>query len=289
MSLLSKAIKPEQAAPSKPKVVIFGLPGVGKTWASLDFPNTLYIDSEGGANLSHYTKKLAASGGMYFGVEQGARDLSTIIDMLKELATTKHPYKTVVIDSISKPFNSEVAKEAERLQSKGIKNEYGLDRKPAVALMRKLINWIDRIDMNVILICHEKAAYKNGEQSGSTFDAYDKLEYELHLCLNIIKTGATRRALVRKTRLPEFLDGSSFEWSYQEFAKLYGEKTIESTPVQIVLATPEQVAEVKRLLDIIKLDEKEIEKWFSKAKVESWDEMSTKTIEQCITYLKNKV
>ncbi len=287
-NLISKAIKPHAAQPSKPKMLIFGKSGVGKTWASLDFPSTLYVDTEGGANLKHYTDKLSKSGGMYFGVEQGSRDYNTVVELVKELATTKHHFKTIVIDSISKVFNSEIAKEAERLQSKGLKNEFAADKKPAVGLTRRLINWIDRVDMNVILISHEKPHYEKGEQVGFTFDAYDKLEYELHLCLNIIKTGGTRRAQVRKSRLQEFADGSSFEWSYESFAKLYGQKVIESEAKQIILATPEQVAEVKRLLEFIKLDDKELDKWFSKAKVESWEEMSSDIIEKCIINLKGR-
>jgi hypothetical protein len=62
-----KAVAPKAAEPSKPKMLIFGKPGVGKTWTSLDFPNVYYVDTEGGADLAHYTDKLEKSGGVYFG------------------------------------------------------------------------------------------------------------------------------------------------------------------------------------------------------------------------------
>ena len=65
-----KAIAPKAAEPSKPKMLIYGKPGVGKTWAALDFPSVYYMDTEGGADLEHYTDKLLAAGGMYFGPEQ---------------------------------------------------------------------------------------------------------------------------------------------------------------------------------------------------------------------------
>ena len=288
MTLLEKAIPPTKAKPQKPKILIFGKAGVGKTWASLDFPNAIYVDSEGGASLSHYTDKLAKSGGMYFGIAQGAGDLKTVVELVKELATTKHNYKTVVIDSISKLFNSEIAKEAERLEKAGLKNEFAADKKPAVALTRRLINWIDKIDMNVILISHEKAEYQGGEEIGQTFDAHNKLEYELHLCLQIVKTGKTRKARIRKTRLKEFPEASSFDWSYEEFAKAYGEEIINATPQAIELATPEQLEELKKLLEIIKLDNNEIDKWFSKAKVESWEEFAKTQLESIISHLKGK-
>ena len=60
-----KAVAPKAAEPSKPKVLIFGKPGVGKTWQALDFPSVYYIDTEGGADLAHYTDKLERSGGVY--------------------------------------------------------------------------------------------------------------------------------------------------------------------------------------------------------------------------------
>ena len=44
-----KAKDPVNAEPSKPKMLIFGKPGVGKTWGALDFPSCYYIDTEGGA------------------------------------------------------------------------------------------------------------------------------------------------------------------------------------------------------------------------------------------------
>ena len=51
------AVAPETVEPKKPKVLIFGAAGVGKTWTSLDFPGVYYIDTEGGADLDHYRAK----------------------------------------------------------------------------------------------------------------------------------------------------------------------------------------------------------------------------------------
>ena len=150
-----KAVDPKSADPKKPKLLIFGKPGAGKTWGSLDFPGCYFIDCEGGANLGHYTDKLKKSGGMYMGPEQGSMDFQAVIEQVQALATEDHNFKTIVIDSVSKLFNTAIATEAERL---GDKNAFGADKKPAVANMRRLVNWLSRIDMNVILIAHEKPA-----------------------------------------------------------------------------------------------------------------------------------
>ena len=283
-----KAVDPKAAEPSKPKILIYGKPGVGKTWASLDFPNVYYIDTEGGADLAHYTDKLKASGGVYLGIDQGSVDMDTILEQVQALATEKHPYKTLVIDSISKVFNNEIAKESEKL---GDKNAFGADKKPAVSMVRRLVRWLQRLDMNVILIAHEKAEWgtnAKGErvEIGATFDCWDKLEYELHLCLNIQKNGAARSARVRKSRLEQFPDASLFPWSYQEFSQRYGKDVMEKSAVQLVLADSGQLSEIKRMLDKIKLPDGTEEKWLKAKNVDSWDEMTTEQAAAAIEYIK---
>lgn len=273
-----KAVDPKQADPSKPKVLIYGKPGVGKTWASLDFPGVYYIDTEGGADLQHYTDKLKASGGMYLGPEQGSLDFDTVIGQIQALATEEHGFKTLVIDSISKLYNVAISDEAERL---GDKDAFGASKKPAIASMRRLVSWLTRIDMNVVLIAHEKPEWGvdgKGQRAeiGNTFDAWDKLEYELHLCLNIIKAGPARNAKIRKSRLIGFPDGETFKWSYKDFAEKYGKDVIEKEGKQIVLATVEQIKKIKQLISVVKLPEGQLDKWLQAANATTLEE-----IEQC--------
>jgi hypothetical protein len=280
------AVDPKATEPSRPKITIFGKPGVGKTWGALDFPSVYYIDTEAGADLAHYTDKLKKSGGVYFGREQGSQDFATVIEQVKALATETHPYKTLVIDSLSKIYNLEVNKEAERL---GEKDGFGASKKPAVRMSGTLIRWLDKLDMNVILICHEKPEWSKGEQIGFVPDAHEKLEYELHLCLRITKEGDSRKALVKKSRLIEFIDGTRFDWSYAEFTKKFDKKVMEANAKQIVLASPEQLAELNELLEIVRLPDGEIEKWLKKANVESLAEMTSDKIGACITMLKGRI
>jgi len=282
------AIQPKKAEPKKPKILIFGKPGVGKTWASLDFPACYYIDSEGGANLDHYTDKLQKSGGVYMGVEQGSLDFDTIIQQVQALATEKHDFKTIIIDSVSKVFNTSIAVEAERL---GDKNAFGADKKPAVANMRRLINWLSRVDMNVVLIAHEKAEWglnSKGErvEIGSTFDCWDKLSYELDLCLNIVKAGSRRMARITKSRLTQFPDASNFDWSFDEFAEKYGKDIIQKEAEKIELATPEQLAQVKKLMETVKIPDGQEEKWLTSCKVDGWEELEKSRIEGLIAHIK---
>jgi hypothetical protein len=283
-----KAVDAKAAQPSKPKILVYGKPGVGKTWTSLDFPGVYYIDTEGGADLEHYTDKLKQSGGVYFGPEQGSLSFDSVLEQIQALATEKHPYQTVVIDSISKLYNLEITREAERL---GDKDAFGASKKPAIAHMRRLVSWLTRLDMNVILVSHEKPEWglnSKGErvEIGATFDCWDKLEYELHLCLNIFKAGAERNARVRKSRLLGFPDASVFSWSYPEFAERFGKDIIEKEVTQITLATPEQLAEVRRLIAMVKLPEGQEDKWFKAANAETWEEMDSEKVGKIIDYIK---
>lgn len=283
------AVDPKTAEPSKPKILIFGKPGVGKTWTSLDFPKVYYIDTEGGATRNHYTDKLVKANGVYFGVEQGSLDFETILGQVQALATEDHEYKTLVIDSITKVFNAEIAKEAERLKDK---DAFGASKKPAIGYMRRLVSWLTRLEMNVILIAHEKVLWESGEQSGFTYDAWDKLEYELDLCMNIVKAGENRFAKVRKSRLIGFPDGASFPWSYDEFATRYGKDVIEKQGGKIILATPEQLARLNELLEIVKFKdstENTKAKWLSAKGVESFSEMNTKDVAALINLCKERM
>jgi hypothetical protein len=275
---------PKAAKPRRPKILIFGKPGVGKTWASIEFPSVYYIDVEGGASRDHYTDKLKTAGGIYFGTEQGSQDFNTVIEEVITLAQTKHPYRTLVIDSFSKLYGLTAAQAAENGG-----DEFGRDKKEANKPTRKLLRWLDKLDMNVILICHEKDRWSNGEVNGQTFDGWEKLEYELDLCLQIIKQGETRKARVVKSRLTEFPDATVFPWAFAEFAKKYGQDVIEASAIPMSPATEEQVQKLKTLIELIRVDSETTGKWMEKAGVESFAEMDTDTIQKCIDHLTAKI
>lgn len=289
---MARALKgkdPKTAKPSKPKVLIFGKPGVGKTWASLDFPSVYYIDTEGGANLDHYTDKLKKAGGKYLGPEDGANDFEVVTEEIITLATTSHPYRTLVIDSYSKLFNSQVTADYERMLKAGrdMDKTFGAEKKTAINWTRRWLRWFEKLDMNVILICHEKAMWKDGKEVGATFDGWDKLEYELHLALAITKQGNSRKAMVTKSRLVQFPDLERFDWSYAEFAQRYGRDVMEANAAPVRLATPEQIKQYKALLDLVKVDPKVIEKWDENCEVLTdldFDSMQTR-----LTFLNSKL
>lgn len=287
-----KAKKPAEVSPGKIKMLSFSKSGVGKTWLSMDFPSPYYIDCEGGARLGHYQAKLSESGGAYFGVEDGALDFAAVIGQIEALATEKHGYKTLAIGSITKLYQHAIACEQARL---GEKDAFGASKKPAVSAMRRLVTWIQRLDMNVLFEAHEAIEWginpKTGqrEEVGSVPDVWDKLIYELDLTLRLEKRGPSRVCIVKKSRLTGFPEGESFPCAYSEFASRYGKDFIESDSMPIVLATQEQVAEINRLLSVLSIPENKIEQILTKAQADSIDELSADRADEMIVWLKGKV
>lgn len=285
------AIAPEAVEPKRPKVLIYGPPGVGKTWASLSWPSVFYIDTEGGADLDHYRAKLREAGGAYLGVDQGALDFDVVIGQMQALATERHHYRTVVIDSVSKLWNVALVDEQEAL---GAKDAFGAYKKVPTRKFASLIKWVNRLDLNVIFIAHQKEIWglndnKQREVIGYGADAQDKIEYDLHLVLRIAKLGGSRYAYIGKSRLPSFTEGERFGWTYQDFAERYGKDVIEKEAQPVVLATPEQIAEIQHLLTVVKMPDDWQDKVFKKAGVEEWSEMDQDKADACLKMLKERI
>jgi hypothetical protein len=263
------------------KFLCFGRAGVGKTHLATQFPGVYYIDTEGGATQSQYRRQLIDAGALYMGLEDGAQDFQTVIDEVKTLATTEHDRKSLVVDSFSKLYNTYAATQETRVGS-----DYGKDKKEANKPARQLLYWMGKLDMNVILICHTKDSWKRSgaqlECVGTTFDGYDKLDFELDLCVEVL-AGQTRTATVRKTRIESFPANLAFDWHIDEFRKRY--PAMAGTPKPFLVAGPEDVSAINQLLACIKIDADWQDRIFAKAGVQSWDEMPKDKIQACVRHL----
>lgn len=280
MARTLKAKKPDTTLITKPKILVFGPPGVRKTWEACAFPNAYYIDTEGGASLPAYQKRILEAGGVYMGKDEGSQDFATVIQEIATLATTEHQFQTLVIDSFSKLYLLTAAEAENR-----VGNAFAADRKEANKPTRQLMSWLERLDMNVLLICHEKEKWKRQGRElvneGQTFDGYEKMEYDLHLCIRVDKGGAK----VMKSRLEGFQLDSRFPWSYEEVEKRFGKAVMLRKPKTIELPTAAELAELKRLLDVVKMPEGWEDKALNKAGVSSWQDMDRDKVQACIKHL----
>lgn len=282
-----KARKPKATKRGRARILVFGPPKNGKTYGLCGFKNALYIDTEGGALEPQYQNQLDTAGSMYVGPDEGSQDHEKILNAMKALGTTKHKFTTIIYDSLSKLFDSQVAADLDRMtdkaakQKKELESTFGAEKKGAIRFVRRLIRWADMLDMNLILVCHAKDKWVDGEIAGSTFDGWAKLEYELHIALNVVN----RKAVVTATRYQEFEKGSSFDWNYSEFIKRYGSEPIESAAHAVALASPEQVEQLTKMLSVRKDADELTEKWLKAADADSFAEMKAEHVAKCIEFV----
>lgn len=260
------------------KALFYGCAGVGKTMAAIQFPKPYIIDTEGSTNKPQYVKQIEKSDGAVLMTV----DFDEMVNELKELLTTKHDYKTVVIDSLTNLYNDLLEK-----AEKKVGTEFGRHYGEANKRMKQLLNLLFRIDMNVIITAHSKNEYgANLAVLGQTFDCYKKLDYLFDLVFEVQKRGDKRSGIVRKSRIESFPDTETFPFSYDEIAKRFGREILEKDAVPIELATDEQVKELARLIDLLHVPEETYSKWQKKYSVEEWNEMPRDAIEKCINHLK---
>jgi hypothetical protein len=263
------------------KLLLFGKAGVGKTTAAIQFPKPYLIDTERGAENDSYVKTLNKQGGAYF----FTNDPDELIAEVQALLSTKHDFKTLIIDPLTTIYNS--------LCDKGMKEkgeEFGRYKMPADRTVKHLLALLLRLDMNVIVTSHAKGEWANGAPTGKdTYDCYGKLDYLFDLALEVQKRGPERVGVVRKSRIDGFRDTEVFPFSYDDIAEKYGRKVLEREATPEVLATAEQIAELERLIDLLKVATDVTDKWLDKAGAANWGEMPAEALGKCIEHLKSQV
>lgn len=275
-----RAKKPE-AVEKRLKALFYGSAGVGKTTAAIQFPRPYLIDTEKGAENDQYTKLLNKAGGVIFQTS----DFEEVVREVKALLTEKHEFKTLIIDPLTTLYNDLLDKSALKHGT-----DFGRHYSDANKKVNHLINLLLRLDMNVIITSHAKAVYgDNMAVLGQTFDCYKKLDYLFDLVFEIQKRGKHRVALIKKSRIEAFPDTDTFDFSYSEVSNRYGKDILERDAVAQELATDDQVKEVVRLIDLIKVPEETYRKWLDKAGSERWEEMPKEAIQKCIDHLTSKI
>jgi hypothetical protein len=277
--------RPPEAVQKRLKMFMFGPAGVGKTTAAIQMPNSYIIDAEKGSE--NYDAKINASGSVVFHTTH----MDDVLQEVRTLLTEKHEYRTLVIDPITTLYNGLLDKcEAEVGSDFG--RHYGLANKT----MKRLSNLIMQLDMNVCVTAHAKKEYAPGaamQLLGMTFDGWKSLDYLFDLVVELSKAGKKRFGKVTKTRIETFPDDERFEWSYdaikERYEKQYGVGVLDREAIALALAAPEQVREVRELLNIVKLPDGLADKWLAKAQADRWEDMPADAIAKCIDYIRNRM
>ena len=220
------------------KLFMYGDAGVGKTTAGLQMPKPYIIDAERGTE--NYHKKVNKIGGAVF----NTTEILEVIEEVRKLSTEEHGFKTLVIDPITPVYFDLIDKcELE------VGSEFGRHYGEANKYMKRLINLIMRLDMNVVVTAHAKVVYGDDmKKLGITFDGWKKLDYIFDLVLELRKQTPTKRyAKVVKTRIESFPDGETFEWNYDSLTERFSQVELERDVDVITTATAAQVKEIETL------------------------------------------
>lgn len=287
-----RGTKPE-AKEKRLKMLVFGPAGVGKTTAAIQWPMNYIIDTERGTDT--YSESINKAKSSVF----QTTSFDEVIKEVKELLTSKHDFRTLTIDPITQVYNAtqekwtrifekhaKTEKEAE-IQDFGVRF-WGKVKSDFKSLQRLLL----ACDMNIIITSHQKDVYGTGMQKlGVTFDSMKGEDYLYDLVFRLevrngkrIAVTVKERSEIGKNKFP-----AEFEWSYENFKKFYGTDILERAAAPLALASPEQITQVKNLLDVVKVSDDEVTAWFTKANVDTWEEFTAEKIGKVIDHLEKKL
>lgn len=292
-----RAIKPEIVKPGKPTILLSGPPKTHKSRLALQFPKGYYVDTEAGSTQPHYMNDLIKSGGVYMGQAQGSQSFSNVIEEIRWLQTNKHDYKTFVLDSLSYISNLGFATEESKMLDEGKQITFGSNKKPVMRQIRRMFALLKNLDMTKIVICHAKDKWEgegnDRKVTGTTFDGWDKLEYELDLWCESRRVGKEGIMAVRASRYMQLPIGMDVPMSYASFAKIYGQDIIEKPAVPIVRADAELCAKIKNVSEMLingkKITEDDMEKWLLKDGAQEIEDLVQDRAEKLLDFLDKKL
>lgn len=272
--------KPE-VIPQRLKAMLYGEMGTGKSTCACQFPKTAFIDTEDTTSKKRYAEMIINNGGAVL----ATGEFDEILEQVKALMTKEHDFRTLVIDSCTIPYDNLVL-ECERTHG----NEFGRHIVAANKKMKQLVSLLLKIDMNVVITAQAKKEYgANMSVIGQTYSGYNRLGYMFDLVFETQIRGDKFYAVTRKTRLDEFPMNESFIFNYDEIIKRYGGGILEKAVVLETLASEDQIKEMKRLVNLLKIPEDMQEKIKDKANAESWEDMNTSAIQKAIDYFKKQI
>ena len=233
--------QPAEAVQKKAKILVYGEPGVGKTWFALTFPGVALIDTEGGADLYGSRFDFDVLRTKSFG------DILEAIEAVK--ADHGRTWQTLVIDPISIVWQVLQDAGQQAAEARAARygrsaddvmltpRDWGLIKRRLYSAMTDLVN----LPVNVVLTAHQRdimemrrdgrgqeVAVKVGEKP----DAEKKTGYWPDLVIRLVVEGGEHISIVEKDRSGLFRVGQRVpNMGYAHLASLLGRHATGETVV----------------------------------------------------------
>lgn len=278
------AKKVAELKPERVILLVAGASGSGKSFFVANLKNALLFDTDIGGGLAYADERIRRNGSERIEVGSYLEVIETIHKRKKELGNIT----TLAIDHLTT-----LQQEAVIRHNPQSTDDFGKSYDKATREWRKIRELVRNMDFNLVCTAHMKSKYEKKEITGITTDASKNIEADMSVVLYLQKEGSLpSTAHVQKWRRdPDDARGPippAFPFTLMDFVSIHG-FGMDGARHEIPMATAEQVAELQRLIEIVKLPEGTTEKWLTKAKAESWDELTQETIQKCIDHLKTVV
>ena len=162
MSILDQVTKGKVRKPLR--FIVYGLPGVGKTYFASKAPSPIFMGTEDGTNQLDVARLPTLD------------DFNEVCDAIKELGNADHPYESLVVDSLDwlEPLiHADVCRAKNVSAISDI--PYGGGYSEADNRWRRFfsgLEWLQRKKgMNVLMIAHSKIRTKR-EPNGDEYDTF---------------------------------------------------------------------------------------------------------------------
>lgn len=278
------AAKTEQKA-ERVIALIVGESGAGKSFFLANLKKALIFDTDIGGGLSAYEARIRRNGSELIQVSSYPEVMVEIGK--RKAANTLKDFTTIALDHLTTLQQEAVA----RHNPTGAE-DFGKSYAKATKDFHRLRELVRTGDFNLFCTAHMKAKYVDNKPVGFIPDASKNVEADMTMVVYLEKSGKhPSTARVDKWRRdPEDERGlvpARFPFTVEEFRAIHG-FDLDGTRHETPMATPEHVAELVRLLSVVKLEEGTEDAWKKKAKVEEWIDMTEAQIVACINHL-NKI
>jgi len=230
------------------KVFLYGESGCGKSYFCTQFPKTYYIDCEGRIKRQIYADHLNKNDSCVFQTDK----FSELMLEIKALASVKHDYQTLVIDSITPIYTKLVDECHVNLMKLNRKLRFSEEYLEANKKFKKLMDLLRVIDMNVIVTAHSKCKWEDDKATGTTFDAYKKFDYYFEVVMeaklehDAKKNNYDYKANIKKSTIISLPPNHAINFSYDEFKHLYDKELKTFSPKPVMQPKVDAVQIVKK-------------------------------------------